>query len=573
MLMYRGLGFCSPQLTSSFPPFTNINLKSILSHCAFVAPRVLPGNYSLKCTTLNRLQRSLLAPRASWLLQGVPLSRRFSLLLSKVRKNLYAIKLLSVFLLFATLIFLIQLFVPGFVGIDPYYHVKISELMIQEGIFNRFPWTQTSIWNNQFADKEFLFHVYLMPFIRIFPNLMIAGKVAIAVLGGVLFALFYRLLNQFQVRLPLIWTLIVFGVNYSFLHRVCMVRPHVMSLVLTLLFIESLWRHQPWKLLVISLIYPLAYTAAHFLIFIAIIYMIVLWVQCGKLRINLLLLTLVGTTVGMVIHPHFPNNLRVWYVQNALLPIFNWGKGTEFWFVAEHTSLPPRAFIGAYGLTLILFGLAIIVLIFHRSNLSSFTLFIFVLACGFLGMTILSMRFVEYWVPFTVLSCALNLNAVKLTKSSVLKTALKVGRFGLLSFSVVMYVLAMLLIPVRFTPELEEVAQWLENNAPQEAIIFTTSWSDFPQLFYFNSQNYYLFGLDPVYCYTYDANLWNLWVAIVSGQTEHPGVEIREAFHANYVLCTRDPEETQYALTEQLLQDNRYHIGYEDEHHFIFALE
>lgn len=104
-------------------------------------------------------------------------------------ENLYSIKLFSVFLLFAALIFLIQLCTPGFVGTGPYYHVKISGLMLQQGILEEFPWTQTGIWKERFADKEFLFHVYLMPFIRIFPNLMIAGKVAIAILGGILFFL------------------------------------------------------------------------------------------------------------------------------------------------------------------------------------------------------------------------------------------------------------------------------------------------------------------------------------------------------------------------------------------------
>ena len=57
-------------------------------------------------------------------------------------ENLYSIKLFSVFLLFAALIFLIQLCTPGFVGTGPYYHVKISGLMLQQGILEEFPWTQ-----------------------------------------------------------------------------------------------------------------------------------------------------------------------------------------------------------------------------------------------------------------------------------------------------------------------------------------------------------------------------------------------------------------------------------------------
>ncbi len=476
-----------------------------------------------------------------------------------------------VFILFSILIFLIQLCAPGFVGVDAYYHVKVSELMMQHGILKAFPWTQVSIWKDKFSDKEFLFHVYLLPFIHIVPNPMVAGKIAISVLGGVFFLLFYRLLNQFRIRHSLIWTLIVLGINFVFLQRMCMVRPHVLSLVLTLLFIESLWRQNPWQILLISFIYSLAYTAAHFLICIAIIYLTILLIHQQKSQISFLLLTLAGTIAGLVIHPHFPNNLKAWYVQNALLPVFNWGKNTEFWFVAEHTPLPIEAFIGACGLTLALFGTATTIMILNWRNLGSITIFIFALSSVFLGMTIVSMRFVEYWVPFTVIFCALSIKAVNPIKSTVLKNTIKIGQFGLLSFSVIMYVLALLLIPVRFTPELEEAAQWLSNNTPQEAIVFTTDWSDFPQLFYYDTQSRYLFGLDPVYCYAYDADLWATWVAIVSGQANDPGGEIQNVFHADYVLCPKDSEEMQYRLTAQLLEDNRYHIGYEDEHHLIFV--
>ena len=491
----------------------------------------------------------------------------------KLEKNLYFAKLLSIFILFSTLIFLIQLCTPGFVGVDAYYHVKVSELMMEQGIFDRFPWTQTSIWKDRYADKEFLFHLYLIPFIGIFPNLMIAGKVAIAVLVGILFSFIYRLLNQFQVQHPFIWTLVAFGVNFGFLQRICMVRPHVLSLLLVLLFVESLWKQQRWRILLISLIYPLAYTAAHFLILIAIIYVAVLWIHQKQFKISFLGLTLAGIAVGLVIHPQFPNNLKTWYVQNALLPVFNFGKRQEFWFVTEVKSLPIWAFIGANGITLFLFGVAMALLILNRRKLSHLFLFIFSLASIFMGMTIFSIRFVEYWVPFSVLACALSLKVLEPVKLPVLKTGFRVGHFALISLTILTYVLVMLLVPIPLTPELEEAAHWLKTNARQKSVIFTTNWSDFPQLFYFNTQNYYLFGLDPVYCYAYDPDVWHHWIAIVSGEVEEPSKEIREVFGVSYVLCTKDSKETEYALTKQLLQTDQSHIRYEDKRYLIFSLE
>ena len=91
-----------------------------------------------------------------------------------------------------------------------------------------------------------------------------------------------------------------------------------------------------------------------------------------------------------------------------------------------------------------------------------------------------------------------------------------------------MYVLAVLLIPLRFQVKLEGAGHWLKTNTSEKSVIFTSNWSDFPVLFYDNTQNYYLFGLDPVYCYAYDTDVWNRWVAVVSGQSEKPSQGIKK---------------------------------------------
>ncbi len=49
------------------------------------------------------------------------------------------------------------------VGTDPYYRAQVS--MLRGGLFSKhFEWTQASLFKDHFADKEFLFHIFLMPF-------------------------------------------------------------------------------------------------------------------------------------------------------------------------------------------------------------------------------------------------------------------------------------------------------------------------------------------------------------------------------------------------------------------------
>jgi hypothetical protein len=44
-------------------------------------------------------------------------------------------------------------------------------------------------------------------------------------------------------------------------------------------------------------------------------------------------------------------------------------------------------------------------------------------------------------------------------------------------------------------------AEWLKAHVPPGHIIFNTDWDDFPRLFYYDTDHYYVTGLDPSYLY------------------------------------------------------------------------
>ena len=77
---------------------------------------------------------------------------------------------------------------------------------------------------------------------------------------------------------------------------------------------------------------------------------------------------------------------------------------------------------------------------------------------------------------------------------------------------------------------------WLQANTPAGARVFQTDWDDFPRLFYYNTHNTYLIGLDPTYMLIYDAELYDLWVDITQGEIEQPSQAIEQEFGAQYVL-------------------------------------
>ena len=76
---------------------------------------------------------------------------------------------------------------------------------------------------------------------------------------------------------------------------------------------------------------------------------------------------------------------------------------------------------------------------------------------------------------------------------------------------------------------------WLEKNTPPGSRVFQTDWDDFPRLFYYNTHNTYLIGLDPTYLQLYDAKLYNLWVDITQGDVENPSQVIATTFDSRYI--------------------------------------
>jgi hypothetical protein len=76
---------------------------------------------------------------------------------------------------------------------------------------------------------------------------------------------------------------------------------------------------------------------------------------------------------------------------------------------------------------------------------------------------------------------------------------------------------------------------WLEKNTPDRARVFQTDWDDFPRLFFYNTHNTYLVGLDPTYLQLYDPDLYNLWVDITHGDVKDPSQVIATKFDSRYI--------------------------------------
>lgn len=489
---------------------------------------------------------------------------------------------IGLFLLILLFITLIQ-FQTGFVvGTDPYYHVQVSNLGTSL-LWKAFPWTQTNLFAKHFADKEFLFHVLLMPFV--YAGGLFGAKLATVLFATMAFTAFYWLGRKHDAPMPFLWVILLFAAADLFLYRISITRPHILSLFLTLLLCQALLEKRIWRIAGLCAIFVMTYTAYHLVIGFAVLYCLNHLLHQRKWDSTVLTFAVFGTCLGILIHPHFPNNLLIWKVQNVDVLKLVWssvdlGFGSEFqppdsrWFIVNFT-------VAFFCLPVALFGLA-----WKKSEMKEDTTFFVFLAFGFLCLTMMSKRFAEYWPVYALLATACLARDMKLplgwhyfttrppkkheerlawrtgVRTTAIVTILSVF-FCIKTVSKGMY-----LNSLEHEPYYKEAALWMKEHIPSKETVFHSDWDEFPQLFYYNPNNYYLVCLDPIFMYAHDPELWLKWRKIVMGESRNPQLDIKNLFNARFAFFSIEFTKA----IEQLRAHTNFTVSYEDDHCVVFEL-
>ncbi|MCB0166908.1 MAG: hypothetical protein KDI79_21960, partial [Anaerolineae bacterium] len=92
----------------------------------------------------------------------------------------------ALFGLFVTLLALIQFSTPNLAGNDGYYHIKLAQVMGQEGLRPPFPWLPlTVLAPDRYVDHHWLYHMLLIPFT--WSDLRLGAKWASVILPALTF--------------------------------------------------------------------------------------------------------------------------------------------------------------------------------------------------------------------------------------------------------------------------------------------------------------------------------------------------------------------------------------------------
>ncbi|MDP3764039.1 MAG: hypothetical protein Q8Q95_00250 [bacterium] len=420
---------------------------------------------------------------------------------------------------------------PNIPDPDSFYHIAHAKIYRTEGItFKEFPWTQFSTIKQYSADLWYGFHILLIPF-SYFSGTLGIKLAGVLLTFFVLHSLFF-VLKKLNVVYSGLWTFLAFVSAPNILNRLLMMRPHLLSLALIILIFYYLTHHKNQVTHTLSIrsyaqcmiIFTLSFLVSW-------IHLSLVWIPVMVFGIVFLikliiektwfwregLVLLAGSITGWLARPNPIGAIKLAYIQVIELMLQKQQEVTLL-FGREIFPLALQTLFQNFSAFVILWFFAIVVLILLIKKHTNILENVGMLSSGIISIIffILTLttarRSHDIWIPFGIIFIALVLSeALKLNKKNSLYY-ITIFITGLVTIFLTIYtpyknstsLKENAIKPTKF----KEAALWLKENSQPKDIVFNVRWSDFPMLFYWNNKNYYIGGMDPIFQYSFDKNLY-----------------------------------------------------------------
>lgn len=474
---------------------------------------------------------------------------------------------LIIFTIFFAAMAIVQFSTPDLPDNDGFYHIKMAWLMRTEGLKPAFPWLPQTILNpREFYDHHFLFHVAMIPFT--FGDLATGAKWSAVFFASLAFLSIWYLLDQQKVSYSWLWAMGLLAISEAFIYRMSIPRAQSLSLAVLVLGINWMFKEKNVHLALLAFGYVWLYDAFPLLMAMAVLYSFAIFVTEKRLDLRPILYTGLGTLMGILINPYFPYNIVFAYhhMLPKLVDATSIRVGSE-WYPYNTGQLLENS-----PISLVMFVVGILALGLSGRKMDSRATFSLLVAVFYGLMLFEARRFIEYFPPFALIFTAFACSPL-LSKPSdeaqaqifhidikpwlafvkqLFKSATQplpeiqpiAIRWIATSLLVVIFIFGSIFTIKKSQESLNTSSPvdryagssaWLVKNTPAGARVFQTDWDDFPRLFYYNTHNTYLIGLDPTYLQIADPELFDLWLKVTKGDVENLSEVISKSFAAEYV--------------------------------------
>ncbi len=451
--------------------------------------------------------------------------------------------------------------------------------MPERGLSRSFPWTQLSTWRDRFCDKEFLYHLMMMPFAQVGQEPLRGVQVFSVILSAAVLAALLLVLRAHGVPWPALFVFLTLCAGGLFIARLTMIRSHVLSILLQVIGLHLLLLpRRRYLLFLLGVVYAWSYTVPLALLMTAVPFVAGRWLWKGGLDWRAVLAAGLGAVVGLAVHPYTPLTLETFYTYVQVLT--HGLSGAERAGVElgnEIYPYPPAVFWDIYPL-LSVAGLALLpaALIFRR-RLQPGTGGAALAATFWFGMTLASARFAEYSVPLQAGAWALVARDLA-ARGAPLERLLRDRRrlralllVGVLAAAVALHVrcLGFYRVYRNLNPafQFRGATQWMAQNLEPGAVVVNLDWDDFPELYYDGHRQHYIWGLDPTYSLRQDRELALRLEAYARGKLPVNPALLRRTLKAQFMIMRRNRLAGRPGLAE-----HRIPVVYSDRYAVVFDL-
>lgn len=481
---------------------------------------------------------------------------------------------------------------------DSYFHTRAARELDLHGVRRTFPQAGFSTWSTRYSDKDWLFHVFLIPFQRAglrasgttgdpsaVEDLVTPGKSAMAVLYLLLFSALAWALRASRARYPWLWILLYLGIDRLVLYRLLPVRPGILGVLFVLLEVGLVARRNGPGLAAAGALHAYSHSSMFLAPLLAGVTVAARFVRQEPLPLRLLAWSVAGPLAAFVVHPYFPNNLGIAWEQLAGVAQNVWFGSNEIpveLFGEELLGMSTAAFVGwAPGLLPAAGGIVAFLAGPRRISTDGLALTLFsglLLAAGFL-----SFRFMDFFLPVAVvlgarlwseLAGAEPLRA--LARRSPRGVALAGGLLALCLAGVaakrsVLVTHEQIARTVTGQERQRHAVEFLRRAAAPEDVVYHSFWYDFAVLYHYRPEGRYIEALDPIFFHRHDPRLFRESVAIMNGTAADPHGVIRGDFGADWVFVTK--HYLFERMAQSLARDARFRLAYEDDEALVYRVE
>jgi hypothetical protein len=323
-----------------------------------------------------------------------------------------------------------------------------------------------------------------------------------------------------------------------------------------------------FALFFLGVLFVWAYNGFPTLIALVCIGVFVFYITERKIEFKLILSAGMGIIVGLVANPYFPKNINfLWshIVPKVFTATYQTAVGSE-WYPYDSWVL-----IKVCGISLIAYLIGIAVTDRKKWLQDKPRLFWFSTASLYLILLFKSRRFIEYFPPTAILFLAFAVrNQIPIiARARDLFHAVLIVLFLLASSALAIERAAEDVRNEPYTYAYKGGSEWLQKNTPPGSIVFHTDWDDFPMLFFFNTHNRYIVGLDPDLMRLENESLFHLWQKITLGQNTDPADLIVRMFNSRYVLTDNRHKD----FIRMAEDSNRFKRVFADNYTVVYRIE